>query len=112
MRKTIAALVCGAALLAPAETFAVGTIHDHASGRDSFDRRGAVAPTTSQRAAAERLGARVSWGRFGAPRSVFKADGWLAEGLTGTPEAAAREFLRRNAALFGDVSGLRLVDDP
>ena len=112
MRKlTVAALVAGAALMAPADTFGVGAIHDHASGKDSFDRRGAVAPSATQRAAAARLGARVSWGRFGAPRSVYKHDGWLAEGLTGTPETAAREFLRRNAALFGDVSGLRLVND-
>ena len=92
--------------MAPADALGVGTIHDDSRTRDAFDRRGSVAAVAAQRAAAERLGARVSWGRFGAPRSVFKADGWLAEGLEGTPEAAAREFLRRNAALFGDVSGL------
>ena len=85
-RQMLGFLAAGAMLLAPAEAFGVGSVHDHASGRDSLDRRGAgLKPSAAQRAAAARLGARVSWNRFGTPRSLFRADGWLAEGLAGTP---------------------------
>lgn len=82
MRKWILWWLLGAtALLAPADAFAVGAVHEHATGRDSLDRRGAVGPSVGQRAAAARLGARVSWNRFGTPRSLSRASGWLAEGL-------------------------------
>src|SRR5687768_19538 len=115
MRRLTLALT--AALLASIAVPASGAvrIHDAAPQRDSFDRRGIVAPSAAQRSAARATGARVTWNRFGAPRSMFRARGWLAEGLPGTPRDAAREFLRRNAALFrlsgADVAALRVESD-
>ena len=107
---TMAALAVAAALMAPAEAFGVGTIHEHASAKDSFDRRGTTAPSATQRAAAARLGARVSWGRFGAPRSVYKHDGWLAEGLPGRRGRRARVRAPQRRAVRR-LSGLSLVND-
>ena len=93
-------------LLAPARSAAVGVVHEHGRGLEGFDTRKAVAsPGSSQRAAARRLDARVTWNRFGTADTVTGDDGWLATGLSGTPEDVAREFLRANAALFGLSAG-------
>lgn len=47
--------------------------------------------------------------------SLTKRRGWLATGLSGDAEGAARELLRSNAGLFGlspaGVDGLELVND-
>src|SRR5215217_4544358 len=92
-KRMLGTAAVAAALLAPADAFGVGAVHDRAAGPDAFDRRGAaVAPSAAQRAAARRLDARVSWNRLGGPRSLFRAKGWLAEGLAGSAEAGAREF--------------------
>ena len=104
------------ALAAPAGAQAAGDVHAGESGRDRLDRRGAAAgPTAAQRSALARLDARASWNRFGAPRSLINRTGWLAEGLPGAPREAAREFVRRNAALYrldpGGVAALEVVAD-
>ena len=104
------------ALVAPANAVGAGRIHEHSSARDSVERRGApLAPSTAQRAAAARLDARTTWNRFGTPRSLFKPAGWLADGLASDARVAAREFVRRNAALYrlsaADVSALAVVAD-
>ena len=84
MRRLIPAALAALALAAPADAPAVGDLHGRAGGRDSLDARGgAVAPSAAQRAVVERMDARASWNRFGAPRSLFRDGGWLAEGLPG-----------------------------
>jgi hypothetical protein len=66
-----------------------------------YDSRASVAPTADQLAAANALGADVSWNRFGAASSVSKAGAFITKGLQ-APEAvsAARKWLDANKALF------------
>ena len=66
-----------------------------------FDSRAKVAPTADQLAAANALGADVSWNRFGAVSSISKAGAFIATGLQ-APDAvsAARKWLDANKALF------------
>ena len=66
-----------------------------------YDSRASVAPTADQLAAADALGADVSWTRFGTASSVSKAGGFLAKGLQ-APDAvtAARNWLDANKTLF------------
>src|SRR3954452_7140157 len=66
-----------------------------------FDSRATVDPSADQLAAAEALGASVSWNQFGSAASVVKLDGFVASGIA-APDAvaAARQFLTANAALF------------
>jgi uncharacterized repeat protein (TIGR01451 family) len=82
------------------------------SGDKDF-RTGSVAPTSAQLTRVNQLGAKARWNRFGTPQSLIKYGGWLATGLTGTPEAAARKFVRNNRVLFkladADVTRLELV---
>src|SRR5687767_7690768 len=110
MRRLTLALTAALLISIAAPASGAVKIGDQAPTRDSFDRRGMSQPAAAQRSAARATGARVSWNRFGTPRSLFKARGWLAEGLTGAPRDAAREFVRRNAALFrlseADVAAL------
>jgi len=110
------ALLGLASLAAPAQTAAVGALHDHGEEVKAFDTRGAaVVGKTARRAAANRLGAKVTFNRFGTVGSLTKERGWLASGLAGDAQDAAREFLRSNAGLFGlspaGVDGLELVSD-
>jgi len=82
----------------------------------AFDTRAtAVGRSAAQRSAVNRLGAKVTWNRFGTVGSLTKRRGWLATGLSGDAEGAARELLRSNAGLFGlspaGVDGLELVND-
>ena len=101
--------------MAPVDALGVGDVHEHtpARGERRPHRRGQ--PSGAQRATVEAMGARATWNRFGTPSSLMRDGGWLAEGLDGSPAAAAREFVRRNAALFrlsqADVAGLELVSD-
>ena len=115
MRRLTLALTAALLITIAAPVSGAVKIGDQAPTRDSFDRRGMSQPTAAQRSAARATGARVTWNRFGTPRSLFKARGWLAEGLTGAPRDAAREFVRRNAALFrlseADVAALQVEDD-
>ncbi len=82
---------------------------------DSDARGPLLAPLASARAAVAALGSgtEVSWGRFGTPRTLTRPGGWLAEGLPGTPEQAARAFLAARPGIVGltaaDVAGLQLV---
>ncbi len=59
MRRLILAAAAALTLAVPGNAVADGSVHDHASERDSVDRRGATGPSAAQRAAAERMGARV-----------------------------------------------------
>ena len=93
---------------------AVGSIEgsDHGRQIDVVDKRGSVGASTRSAAAPE--SARGSFNRFGTPRSLVGKSGPLAANVPGDgPEAVAREYLRRNEALFGldagEVDALKLV---
>ena len=82
------------------------------------DRRGPALPhLASARDGLGRLGAglHVSWTQYGTPLSLTRERGFLATGLSGSPQQVARTFLRTHAALWGlsatDVDGLRVVID-
>jgi extracellular elastinolytic metalloproteinase len=95
-------------------------IHEHADGVSEFDSRvGKIAPTSSQRAHAKRLKARVTWSQFGTPATLTRHGKFLARGIRGkTAPDAARWYLNRHKRLFGlqSLAGLkfdsanRLVD--
>ncbi|MCA1712190.1 MAG: M36 family metallopeptidase [Actinobacteria bacterium] len=81
------------------------------------DARGPrLAPLAGARAALARLGGDVdaSWTQYGTVLSATRAAGYLSRHVPGaTPEAIARTWLARNAALVGltakDVQGLELL---
>ena len=109
-------VVAGAAVLAAAPASAV-VQHDALQAQRYADvdvRTGSVAPTTEQQEIARRLGARVRWNELGAPQSLIRDDGFLATGVQGQDaEAAAREFVGANLALFrlSSLDTLELVND-
>ena len=95
------------------------SLADAVVGLPDIDRRGTVRPTASQRAAADRLGAvDLRWNGFGTPTSILPRDGVLASGYPTEPAqapASARDWLARNAAVFGlsagQVGDLELVNN-
>src|SRR6187397_2686979 len=100
-------------LAAPAHAIAadVGSF-----GLNDKDFRGnIVAPSAAQKSAVGALGAHASWNQFGTPASLIKYGGWLATGLSGTPAAAARNWIRSHRTLFKlsdtDVTKMDLVAD-
>ncbi len=110
-----AVLALLAVLLAPATARAVVHIENDSSMPAEFDSRTArVAPTAAQLAAANSLGASVTWNRFGTPASLTKHGGFLTSGVQGTSAAAAaRSWLGANSGLFGlgSAADLGLVAD-
>ena len=109
----LAALV---ALLTPGAARSVVQIADSNARADYDVRTSRVAPTQAQRAAVARLGARVTWNRFGTPASLTRYGRFLATGVAGkTAAAAARSWLQANRGLFGlqSAAGLALdADNP
>lgn len=68
------------------------------------DRRGpALAPLKEALAhlATMGKGLDVTWTQYGTPLSLTRGDEFLATGISGSPEAVARTYLKRNAALWG-----------
>jgi hypothetical protein len=67
-----------------------------------YDSRASVAPSADQLAAANALGADVTWNRFGVASSVSNAGRYMTKGLQ-APDAvaAAGNWLAANKALFG-----------
>ncbi len=80
---------------------------------DKDFRAGLIQPSVAQKTRVTQLGAAVRWNKFGTPQSLIKHGGWLATGLGGSPENAARTFVRNNRTLFrlsdADVTRLELV---
>src|SRR5216110_2080225 len=66
-----------------------------------YDSRASVAPSADQLAAANALGANVSWNRFGVASSVSNNGNYVTKGLQ-APDAvsAARQWLDANKSLF------------
>ena len=80
---------------------------------DKDFRVGSISPNAAQTQRVQQLGATVRWNRFGTPQSLIKYGGWLKTGLSGSPETAARSWIRTNRSLFklsdADVTALELV---
>ncbi|HWM13313.1 MAG TPA: M36 family metallopeptidase [Gaiellaceae bacterium] len=112
-RQAVACLAALAALLVPATAGSVVQIADETADRADFDvRTGKLKPTQAQRAAAARLGAAVTWNRFGTPASLSKRGKYLATGIGGkNAVAAARAWLTANRAVLGLTSTAGLVLD-
>lgn len=79
---------------------------------DKDFRAGSIQPSTAQLTRVSQLGATARWNRFGTPQAD-QVGRWLATGLAGTPDAAARNWIRTNRTLFrltdSDVTSLELV---
>jgi extracellular elastinolytic metalloproteinase len=91
-----------AALAFPATGRAVVNIEGHTPAPlPDYDSRASTAPTADQLAAANALGADVSWNRFGAASAVSNNGKYVTGGLQ-APDAvsAAREWLEANKLLF------------
>jgi hypothetical protein len=114
LRRAALAAAVGALAL-PATALGVANIHSGDDGlRDYDSRTGKLAPTRAQKAAAKRLGVRVTWNQFGTPATVARRGKFLAKGIRAkTAPAAAHKWLYRNRALFrlGAADKLRLVSD-
>ncbi|MDX6511874.1 MAG: extracellular elastinolytic metalloproteinase, partial [Gaiellaceae bacterium] len=110
---TLAALL---ALLVPGSASAVGNILDRPDLGGTFDARvGSIAPTAAQQSAADALGAKASWTRFGTVGSLIRFDGQPLAHLSGTPAQAARAFVSAHRLLFklsdAGVAGLQVISD-
>jgi extracellular elastinolytic metalloproteinase len=69
---------------------------------DYDSRTATVSPSAAQEAAAERLDATVRWNDFGTPQSVVGHGDFIGSEIgAGSADAAAREWLTANRALFG-----------
>jgi extracellular elastinolytic metalloproteinase len=104
-----------AAPAGPAAAVEQSSIANYAPGegpRDVDNRTGAVRPNATQLSMVSGLPGHVSWNAFGTPAAL--GPGTLATGLSTDPEKAARQYLAKNAALFGltakgSVERLQLV---
>ncbi len=88
-------------MVAATPVLGIGDILEAHRPLPDFDTRVVeVAPSPSQLATVDQLGASASWNRFGTPRSLIRHDGSLASGYGLEPATAARDWLRDQAALF------------
>ena len=112
LRRAALAAAFGALAL-PASAFGIANVHSGDDGlRDYDSRTGKLAPTRAQKAAAKRLGARVTWNQFGTPATVSKRGKYLAKGIRAkTAPAAASKWLNRHRALFRVGAADKLVVD-
>ena len=116
LRLRVVALVAAfGALVLPASAFGIAQINDQGDALRDYDvRSGAIAPTSAQRAALKRLGAKATWNRFGTPATLSKRGKYLTKKIGGKNAAhAARRWIHRNRALFRltSTAGLELVRD-
>jgi Zn-dependent metalloprotease len=124
-RKPFAAAIAAAFFVClPSVAHAAQSLDEITPHAESFDSRAKtlVAPVAEQRdavaALARRAGAgtRVRWDhRFGTPRSILNAGGYLTGPAAGSPADVARGFIAANRAAFGlsaaDVDGLAVSRD-
>jgi extracellular elastinolytic metalloproteinase len=108
--------VVGAAVLAAMLVPGAGvSVVQHDRSAADFDvRTGKLRPTSAQRAAAAKIGAAVTWNRFGTPASLSRRGKFLATGIRGqNAAAAARAWLNANKAVLGlsSTAGLKLDAD-
>ena len=101
LRAAVLAAFAAAALALPSLSSGIVSISERPSELADFDSRSDAQPTAAQLAAANALGAKVEWNRFGMPSSVLKYGGYVATGLQGPDAAsAATQWLDSNAPLF------------
>jgi extracellular elastinolytic metalloproteinase len=102
-------------LIAGASAYGAAHIPEvHTELPDVDTRTATVDPSAAQLAAAEQLGADVTWNQFGTPSTVFNLNGNLASGVAGSDAVAAvRSWLDRNKTLFrlSSAADLELVQD-
>src|SRR3954470_22261 len=123
-RSLAAAMAASVVLGLPAAAPAAQSIDGITAAADTFDARAktVAAPTAAQRAAAAALvaragaGTRVTWDRrFGTPRTIFDAKGYLTGPAAGAPADVARAWIDANRAAFGlsaaDVAALAVARD-
>src|SRR3954463_2550415 len=123
-RSWAAAMAASVVLGLPAAAPAAQSIDGITAAADTFDARAktVAAPTAAQRDAAAALvaragaGTRVTWDRrFGTPRTIFDAKGYLTGPAAGAPADVARAWLNDNRAAFGlsadDVAALAVTRD-
>jgi extracellular elastinolytic metalloproteinase len=115
LRASAIVMAALAALLVPGPASAIVQHDDGQDAAQDFDSRaGRVAPTAAQRATVARLGAAVTWNRFGTPASLTRHGRYLASGIQASnAAAAARQWLEANKALFRlpSTEGLALDSD-
>jgi extracellular elastinolytic metalloproteinase len=108
-------VVCAAVLAAMLVPGAAVSVVQHGADVAEFDiRSGKLQPTSAQRAAVKRIGAAVTWNRFGTPASLSRRGKFLATGIRGANAvAAARVWIEGNKTLLGlsSTAGLRLDSD-
>ncbi|MEA2383022.1 MAG: extracellular elastinolytic metalloproteinase, partial [Solirubrobacteraceae bacterium] len=123
-RSLAAAMAASIVLGLPAVAPAAQSIDGITASASSFDARAKTAtkPTAAQRDATAALvsgagaGTRVTWDhRFGTPRGIFNAKGYLTGPAAGSPADVARAWVNANRAAFGlsaaDVAALALTRD-
>jgi extracellular elastinolytic metalloproteinase len=127
MRLRFSAALAGAAMVAfvlvPIAS-ATQRVDGVTASSDSFDSRAktVATPTAAQRDAVAALvstagaGTRVTWDhRFGTPRAILNAKGYLSGPAAGAPADVARAWLDGNRAAFGlsaaDVQALAVTRD-
>jgi hypothetical protein len=119
-----AAFAASIVLCLPAAAQAVQSLERVTPAPDAFDSRAKtnVRPTAAQRDAVAELvaragaGTRVTWDhRFGTPRTILDAKGYLTGPAAGAPATVARAWIDANRAAFGlsaaDVAGLAVTRD-
>jgi extracellular elastinolytic metalloproteinase len=100
----------------PGAAFAALNVPEIHRVRGDVDaRQGSVAPSPAALDTARASGGTARWNRFGTIQTLSKEDGFLAVSLPGTPEEAARSWIRSHRELFGlsveSVDNLELVRD-
>lgn len=101
---------------APGAVFGALDVPEIHKVRGDFDaRQGSIAPSPAALDTARALGGDARWNRFGTIHTLSKDGGFLAVGLQGSPEEAARAWIRSHRELFGlsleSVDNLELVRD-
>ncbi|HJR44451.1 MAG TPA: M36 family metallopeptidase [Actinomycetota bacterium] len=109
----VAGLAPGAVPAEPVRRDRVVLFQDEEGAFKDYDRRlGRVAPSRAQVEIVARLDGSATWNRFGTPISLISHAGFLDEGLSGKPAAAARRWIADHRTLFrlrpADVAALRL----
>ena len=115
LRRTCAALALAcAAFSGPATALLENGELPRKTG-DADYRAGSLLPSAAQLALVKQLGASANWNRFGTVHSMIRHGGYLATGLSGSPEQQARTFIKTNAALFrlspASIDSLELINE-
>ncbi|HVM34063.1 MAG TPA: M36 family metallopeptidase [Actinomycetota bacterium] len=89
------------------------SFQDETGVLNGYDKRhGRILPSSRQLEIVRALGGTARWNQFGTPISLIAHEGYLDQGLQGSPAVAARRWISSHRALFrlteADVQGLEL----